>query len=301
MLTKVTQLVLVVGCPRSGTTWLGQLLLAHPAATGVEEGETSLFLCLQDLSANMARRDGQGLSGYLDAQTVDVAVRRFCDRLIGDAVRARDPHATVFIEKTPAHAYQLHRIARLYPDVRVIHIVRDGRDVARSLAELSFGAPNVRFGAETWTRVLTAVRRQEAGLRHFREVQYEQLLSDPVAGICDLYEWLGLAVDADVHARVAERAGRRVSQFDTSGPVGAGKWRSLPRRELSDIYLVAGQLLVDRGYLGRGELAHWSRSWSAQRARARRATRRLGTRLGVLAEETRARRVVAAPGEPQTG
>jgi LPS sulfotransferase NodH len=271
-----SRLVLVVGCPRSGTTWLGQLLMSHPAATGIREGETSLFLCLQDLYANMRRTDGTGLSNDVDEEALDAAVRRFCDRMIGAAVRRDDPGAQVFVEKTPAHAFMLARIAHLYPDVAVMHIVRDGRDVARSLAELSFGAPSVRAGAQAWVRTLTAVEQQAGALRAFRQVRYEGLLEDPLGGVSELFEWLGLPVDADVRARVRAEAGRRVSKFDTSGPVGSGKWRSLRAGDLADVYLVAGDRLVQHGYVTGAQLARARRTWPSVVARARALGRTLG-------------------------
>jgi hypothetical protein len=274
------RLALVVGCPRSGTTWLGQMLMSHPMTAGIRDGETSLFLCLQDLNANMSRTDGLGLSAYLDVESFDTAVRRFCDRMIGAAVARDNPSAQVFIEKTPAHAYLLTRIAHLYPDVAVVHIVRDGRDVARSLAELSFGAPSVRVGAEAWVRTLTAVASQQRAVPAFRELLYEDLLEDPVAGVCELFGWLGLPVDDDVRARAGAAAGHRVSKFDTSGPVGSGKWRTLRAGDLADVYLVAGELLVKHGYVTKMEFARFRRSWPWVAARTRSLLRRAAPRRG---------------------
>src|SRR4051812_41977208 len=101
-----------------------------------------MFARLSGLFANMARSGGDGLSQYVDGAAFDAAVRKFCDRLIDGAVLRHNPSALAFVEKTPRHALMLHRVQHVYPDVHVVHIVRDGRDVARSLAEFSLGVPN---------------------------------------------------------------------------------------------------------------------------------------------------------------
>lgn len=278
------RLTVIVGCPRSGTTWLGQMLLAHPAVTGINEGETSLFLCLGDLFANISRTDGTGLSAYVDVATFEAAVRQFCDRLIEEAVRHDHPDAAVFVERTPAHAFVLRRIARLYPDAAVVHIVRDGRDVARSLAELSFGAPSVRAGAQAWVRTLDAVQATAHALSTFREVRYEDVLLDPVAGVCALFEWLGLLVDDGVRARVTAAAAGRVSAFGTTGPVGTGKWRTLSAVDIADIYLVAGDALVRHGYASEREVRHMRRRPASLAARVRALAGRKPARSDGVAE-----------------
>ena len=90
------------------------------------------------------------------------------------------------------------------------------------------------------------------------------MLSDPVKAVADVLAWLGLSVDDGVRAEIGRRAGERVSQYNTTGDVGSGKWTSMPARDLRAVYRHAGDRLVELGYISAHELA---------RARARPAYR----------------------------
>ncbi len=48
----------------------------------------------------------------------------------------------------------------------------------------------------------------------------------------------------------------RVSQYNTTGDVGPGKWRTLSARDLRTVYRYAGDRLVETGYVSADELRH---------------------------------------------
>jgi hypothetical protein len=236
------RLVLVLGAPRSGTTWLTQLLLAHPETCGAGEAETWLFRGLGGFWSN------DDLAGWLPPDAVVAALRRFCDRLFGVArAAAANPVATHFVEKTPAHVWHVEQITTLYPDVKIVHILRDGRDVARSLGELSFGTETVTEGARGWREYVETARERLGTLDHF-EVRYEELAADPVGQTGRILEWIGLDVGDAQRAAIGARAGTRVSQYGTTGPVGPGKWRQLDDHALDAVWREAGGLLRSLGY-----------------------------------------------------
>jgi LPS sulfotransferase NodH len=236
------RLVIVCGCPRSGTTWLEQLLLAHPGTAGVDEAETWLFLSLRSLWDNDALRAAVPPAALATAQ------RRFCDAMFTALLERAGRRDAVFVEKTPANALHLREIAALYPDAWFVHILRDGRDVARSIGEFDLTPAGVREGARAWAATVRAVDRDAGTLPRFREVRYEELLGDPAAGAASLLTWAGLAVDERVRDRLAARADGRVSRYNTTGPVGAGKWRSLSPADLRAVYEEAGESLAALGY-----------------------------------------------------
>lgn len=270
-MTDAGSLAVIVGCPRSGTTWLHRLLLTHPDVVG-PAGESFLFVALRPWTA----RSGGDASGWLPTgETHRELGRRFCDRLL-DAFRESTgavPEA-VLVEKTPAHVHDLPAIAALYPSVHVIHLVRDGRDVAQSLAELDFGSANVVAAARAWTSALDSADAAAPGMTHYREVRYEDLVADPVTGVGGLLEWIGVDVTSVQRDAIAAEAGVRVSQYNTSGPVGPGKWRRLGAADLAAVYDVAGDALVGRGYLTAAELRRELRRPRLLLARARVRLRR---------------------------
>lgn len=239
-----TRLVVVLGVARSGTTWLEQLLLAHPRAGGVERTETFVFAALRPYLEQVAPTVGL------------LPVRTWCDELFRAALARHKPGADVFVEKTPLHTRMVPAIARLYPDACFVHLIRDGRDVASSLAESDLFDPpaDVSAAAALWDEVVREVRGHGRGLERYRELRYEELLVDPVGVTTDLLAWVGLEAGAPVRAEIARRAGERVSVHGTTGPVGSGKWERLAPDALQRVLAACGPLLVELGYLDDGEL-----------------------------------------------
>jgi LPS sulfotransferase NodH len=245
-------LVLVLGAPRSGTTWLTQLLLAHPETCGAGEAETWLFRSVADFWSN------KNLQQWLPPDTLTAALRRFCNRLLGAARAGSNPEATHFVEKTPVHVWHLDQITTLYPEVRIVHIVRDGRDVARSLAEISIGTETVAEGARGWREYVETAHAQLRSRDHL-EVRYEDLLADPPSQAARILTWVGLEVDDNVRDAIGRRAGTRVSQHGTTGPVGSGKWRQLDDDDVHAVWREAGGLLDALGYGSAPNRRRWPR------------------------------------------
>src|SRR5947208_13736749 len=121
----MTKLLLVVGCARSGTTWLHRLLLSHPDVVG-PTSETFLFDRLGPLSSLVHSPAGETWGHRAESWA---AARRFCDRMLAGVPGSEQ--ATLLVEKTPAHVSCLDHVAALYPDVGVVHPVRDHRAVSR--------------------------------------------------------------------------------------------------------------------------------------------------------------------------
>jgi Sulfotransferase family len=159
------------------------------------------------------------------------------------------PTATWFVEKTPDNVHRVPLLAETYPDAWFIHLVRDGRDVARSFAVAPFGPDDVGTTAAVWAYDYEQVVAQAWRLPRFREIRYEGLVADPVATMTALFGWVGLDVDDALLARLSERAGRAVARFGQTTTLGEGKWRLLSDAELNRIYTTAGDRLAELGYL----------------------------------------------------
>ncbi|MBV8297333.1 MAG: sulfotransferase [Acidimicrobiia bacterium] len=257
--TFADRVVFVLGSRRSGTTWLAELLLSHPALVGVDvlevgEGdlhprETVIFDALGEVWANVHNADGEGICTLFPPEAAVAAIRQFCERMFALGRERYGPTASWFVEKTPSHIFKLPFLAAIYPDAWYIHLIRDGRDVARSLARSPMGPDDVAGAAGEWVRGLEQAERHRWRLRRFRQLRYEGLLADPVGQTSDLLAWLGLDVDEEVTGRLSERATRAVATYGSTAPVGAGKWRLLSPRDQAQIRVVAGDWLSELGYL----------------------------------------------------
>ena len=230
--------IFVVGVPRSGTTWVENMLLAHPALDGPRV-ETSLFVSLQALWNNAVVR------AWIPEAELALAIRGFVSELLapwGPLPGRR------LVEKTPLHAEHMPLIAAVFPDASFISVHRDGRDVVQSLLEMESGTDDVVVAATRWSEITREVSATLPALARARDLRYESLLDDPVGALTELFAWLDLPCDDDVLAEVGRRAGERVSQYNTTGDVGAGKWQKLSRKQLRAVYKHAGDRLAELGY-----------------------------------------------------
>ena len=253
------RVIFVLGSRRTGTTWLQELLLAHPATVGVptvevEPGrldprETVIMGALEAIWLNAHNADSEGVSAYLEHDEVIAVMRRFCDALFSRARDTYNPGAEWFVEKSPSNIARLPLIAAVYPDAWFISVVRDGRDTVRSLMDSPMAPATVADAAREWVEVLDDLQRYRHLLRRFRQVRYEVMLGDPVAAAADLFQWLGLAGSDDVMKAVEERSKRPVARFGAAGPIGSGKWMQLPAHERATIVDIAGDWLAELGYL----------------------------------------------------
>jgi sulfotransferase family protein len=247
------RVIFVLGTVRSGTTWFEQLLGAHPDIAMVDL-EAGIFHALWDLWLNAHSAEGSGVGAYLPPGQIAAAVRRFCDQMFSAARDRVKPDATWFAEKTPGHYYRLPLMAATHPDAWYIHIIRDGRDVTRSQLRSPVGRILPGDAAAHWSAGVRRVHENRWQLARFQEIRYETLLANPVGELTRLFEWMGLEVDADVEARVEEKAGREVVRFKNTDPVGKGKWRDMNPDDLAKIYEEAGDLLVQLGYADADEI-----------------------------------------------
>src|ERR671933_387616 len=121
------RLVCIVGCPRSGTTWLQRLLAGHPnVRTGQESDVFDIYLGPQlrawrrELDPDSSGRGGVGLACYFDDAGFTRALRRYAVDLLEPMLGGLGPD-DLFVEKTPSHALYIPEILELFPQTRFIH------------------------------------------------------------------------------------------------------------------------------------------------------------------------------------
>ena len=238
------RLIVIVGAGRSGTTWLEELLLSFDDMGGLSGHETWLFHQLRHLWRNFSDREG-----------FVAALRRFCDGVLTTAQRRHSPHSHFYVEKTPAHVERLPEIAAVYPDAWVIHLVRDGRDVARSMSQVPFfEVTNPGEAAALWRRVMVRARADAPSVPRFREIRYEALHGDPARVVNDIRAWVNAPSVQDPAALSHAIAQRVSTHAGTTNRVGPESWRTLSPADLAGVYASAGDELVRAGYASRSQV-----------------------------------------------
>jgi LPS sulfotransferase NodH len=250
--------VFLVGAPRSGTTWLHQLLAVHPhVATSGEshvfcEGFGTLFANHDDTDPHM------NLSTWVSRAELLALTRRFVDELLLTVRDRSRPAATHVLDKTPDHRPHAALLGEVYPDATFVHIIRDGRDMASSAHSLwsGFGADyrHLADAARIWTTAITDIRQHLSHLR-YHEVRYEDLVAEPAEHLGAVLEHIGLPHD-DALVQAAVEFGRApINVRPSDARSGVRKWGQLDAAAARTVAVTAGDLLVELGYATAEEMA----------------------------------------------
>lgn len=242
----------LVGVRRSGTNWLRRIVDTHPDAS-VIPGETYLF---SHGIAPLSERVQHGLAGsartgtlFVDRDDYFDAVRDLCDCIFAGHLATLDNPGRVVAERTPDHVRVLDLIGDVYPDAAVVHIVRDGRDVARSLVSQQWGPATYEEAAAEWVTGIESARRAAPRLTRYLEVSYEALVSDPATHVPELYAFLGLDASPDVVHRALAEAEVPYNVDPKALEVTAAKWKGgLSDDALEAVLAEAAPLLTSLGY-----------------------------------------------------
>lgn len=307
----------IVGCGRSGTTLLRAMLDSHPEIAIPPESYFTVALLKQ--RDEFEQPGGLNRSVFLDELT---GTRSFGEWGLGKdqltswpaLVEATDvPGAiaavygcyaarhgkTRAVDKTPFQGPNIGLLAASFPAARFIHLIRDGRNVAQSLATMSFGPDSLDGAILEWRRHVDAIDRYgDANPGAVLAVRYEDLVADPPTMLASICSHLGVEFD-EAMLSYPERAGQVLAGMaETSHLEGVRRaptqdrrdWRAaLSERELALLEGLAGEALERHGYEPAAgdpsivDRAHIARSWLTYQLRA--------LRLGVGARRARHRRL----------
>lgn len=162
-------------------------------------------------------------------------------------------------DKTPWYYLCRREVMALFPGSKVVHIVRDGRDVVRSLETLGWHGPTNKDRAVYWRlRVeLAQEAARELGPERNLIIRYEDLVLDTRATLQTVCDFLGerfepamlrffettagqlSLIDGDIHRKL-----ERPPRADD-----VERWRrEMPDAQIAEVQAVAGESLRAMGY-----------------------------------------------------
>jgi hypothetical protein len=270
--------VFVLGCGRSGTKLLYHMLLSS-GGFAIYHSESNAFNLLGLRFGNLRRRENRQRllqvwfrsklferSG-LTREEIEPQLLNEC-RNTGDFLRilmdtiARKQGMGRWAESTPLHMLYLPTIKKLIPDALVIHIIRDGRDVAVSLNKIKWIRPfswdrqrSLVVAGLFWKWIVSKGRDygREMG-PDYLEVHYEDLVNKPREALAQVAGFIEQELDYD---RIRGEALGSVQSPNSSfrsdsaqkdlSPVGRWK-RLLSPEELAQLESALCDLLEQVGY-----------------------------------------------------
>jgi len=265
----------ILGAPRSGTSLIARMLNSHSDIAVPDETKIfQTFAPLLPLYGDLRQ------PARLQRLVADVVAWRWVRRLPSppqyDAVLervARPELGAVFEavlsvwaeqqgkacwgDKTPNNLYFWPIIETSFPRATIVHIVRDGRDVALSQIKAPFGPKTIAAAAERWVGFVKRIRAigERHGSNRYVEIRYEDLLAQPHATITQVLQLIGQPFDPAVlqfHMDARPVDTDPVNDANIQRPLkteNSGKWKSgVERRKIEIFESIGGAMLEECGY-----------------------------------------------------
>lgn len=266
--------VFVGASARSGTTFLGSMLGTHPRALATPESKFNVeayLACarwsqpvdLQEAYREIKRRPDFPTWG-IDMTTVDESevaglqsyaeIMHWLVKHYARSIGRETPE--IWVDHTPFNIVYAPILMELYPDAKMIHLVRDGRSVTSSVLKVDWG-PNTPNAAAYWwiNRVAHGLAAESfLGPERIHRVRYEDLVLYPQTTLQSLCEFLEIEFEPSMVTgsgfRMPKHAAHihpHVGSAPNADRINAWQ-RELTPRQIEIFESIAGQFLACLGY-----------------------------------------------------
>ncbi len=270
--------IFIVGCPRSGTALIRDLLRSHPNLTFPKESHfiPQLYKAygnpdsepkavrLASIVLNLHWVQPWGLdlvpSDFADCRSYNEIVTTLYEAWAIKDGRGR------WGDKTPQNVFEIKTLVEIFPSCQILHILRDGRDVAISWIRATFGPENVYTAALEWKRYVETGRNQGGMLsaKQYLEIHYEHLLQDPSEALRRVCSFLGETYCEEMltprriggqERRFSDKTGKAINK--RMSIIADNRNKSQREMGIDDRVLfesLAGDLLSQLGYCTEGKI-----------------------------------------------
>jgi hypothetical protein len=261
--------VFIIGSPRSGTTFLRNVLNRHPSLAICDETRffadiyrrRYLFGSLENIK-NRQRLVDEYLS-TARVRRFGVDTRGLKEKLLCQATSYPALFTGILEyytesqgkkrsgEKTPHHAFYAGTLCQWYPGAAIIHMVRDPRDVVASLQRVQWAPKSIVSNACLWLLFNRAARRLQA-IPGYLLVHYEALVTHPEQELARICAHIEESCDPSILLKAAPVPGPYSWPRGAAGPLTRerlNKWREqLTASEASLVEWITGRDMPMYGY-----------------------------------------------------
>jgi hypothetical protein len=284
----------VVGCSRSGTTLLRMMLCSHsrisiPPETHYLIPLLERFSIDRPLTAAEIESAASVITNHyrwpdlkLDAQEFRRELSQLTEPDLRDVAQIvhlwhmRTEGKARWADKTPWYTPIVPELAKMFPNSQFIFLVRDGRDVAKSLQVTHWVGRWLHENTREWISALEHEQRwngSELG-RRILLVRYEGLILETEATLRRICEFIGEEFEPQMlswQGHVDERIPARESGIHRKlklriDPKGVNRWkREMSAREIFVCEAFMGAQLTRMGYERRYRSALWAPAFALTR------------------------------------
>jgi hypothetical protein len=262
----------IVGCQKSGSSWLQYMLDAHPELCCCGEGKfiEELLLPLNAMVDNYNQKQTVGNHNVFDNSDREYILTTLITMLFNKWEKAGDEKVKYLGDRSPGNAIVMDAINELFPDCKFIHMIRDGRDVAVSGWFHNLREPSPLFTQQFagdfhayalhsclyhWRHYI--IKARIFGKKHpeqYFELRYEDLKRNPEPIVKDMLDFLEVNSSSEILKSCLEAGsfeklsgGRKPGEEDLNSPFRkgiVGDWRNHFDIELSDAYYEEGKTML---------------------------------------------------------
>lgn len=156
-------------------------------------------------------------------------------------------------DHSPKYALFIPELINLFPRAKIIHLIRDGRDCARSFHR-RFGQ-NIYRSITLWKQFVRKAREDgtSAGRDNYFEMKYEDLTNAPEIYMKKVCEFIEVPFDSAVltsRMPMFESPGSEIPGGTTKSVVpNSGKWKTgFSKDQIRKLEQIGGAALADLGY-----------------------------------------------------
>jgi hypothetical protein len=250
----------IIGCARSGTSILGELIGAHPEVSYIFEAHRVWE------QAGFGVNGSHRLTAAQATPEITTAIRRWFE--------AGQGQAALIVEKNPRNSLRVPFLRAVFPEAKLVHLVRDGRDVACSMTPGCGGSEWGHLKPPSWQTLFTAYQGPLRCALAWKEVleialedlthvphlqiRYEDLVAHPRLVSRRLLAYMALPSHPAVEAfcgRIQNpsngsyHARHQVTWFRPDHRIRVGRWReNLSPDEQRRLTTLLSPLLTRLGY-----------------------------------------------------
>jgi hypothetical protein len=254
-------LVIIGGCPRSGTTLVRALLSTHP---NIKSPNQELNILMWINKKNILRNK----LGLTDEEIKSLTQYKdhilFAENVI--KIYQKKNKNKLIVLKHPYHILIIDELFKFFPKIKFLHIIRDGRDTSCSLRThpkrkiikdkiVKIDTKNpFSWCIRRWITCINIGKKCKFS-KNYLEIQYEDIVLNTVKTINKITNFLKIEKISEDHINgfyKNQEYKKHIQNIEVSKPLynkKIGRWKAdISKKEKKKFKKMAGDLLIELGY-----------------------------------------------------